>query len=239
MRRLLPSRAQSLRRLLTTHAAPPPSGPNHRSIMALDANTIRPFVQPSSFVAPSASVIGSVAINDRSSVMYGTVVRGDLAYIRIGAYTEIGENCMLSAGAVDDSLSPSDAVAAGLSIDPELFIGDYCHVGAGVTLRGCTLQGDNVIGHCCVVSEGAVLERYAMLEPGTKVEDGVEIPEGQVWAGNPARKVRDLSSDEKLKLRKAAIKRYSVTQRHMYEFLPVGMVYLEKEAVSAKNNSKE
>ena len=219
-------------RRFCTRPAPPSDGPNHRSIMALDANTIRPFVQPNAFVAPSASVMGSVTVNDKTAIMYGAVVRGDLALIQIGAYVTIGENSVLTAGAVDGTMSPSDAISTGLPVEPELYVGDYSLVEAGVTLRGCRLAGVNVIGHCTSIGEGAVIGRFSIVLPGSVVEDGTEIPEKEVWGGNPARKVRDVTEDEQIKHMQDAERRVAVTTQHAYEFLPVGTVYLEKEALT-------
>ncbi|KAI0563290.1 carbonic anhydrase 6 [Gracilaria domingensis] len=165
--------------------------------------------------------------------MYGAVVRGDLALIQIGALTVIGENSVLTAGAVDGTMSPTDAVATGLTIEPELWVGDYCLIGANVTLKGCRIEGCNIIGHCSTVAEGAVVGRYSVLEPGTYVGEGVIIPDGELWAGSPARKVRDVTADEQLKMKQEAERRYAVTSSHAYEFLPVGFGYLEKEAIES------
>ena len=130
--------APAIRRALATQTpAPPPTGPNHRSLLALDADSIRPFVQPNAFVAPSASVIGSVVANDYASIMYGSVVRGDLALIHIGAHSSVQDNCSLTAGRVEGSLSPTDAVASGLELEPELFVGDFTTVGPNSTLSSC------------------------------------------------------------------------------------------------------
>lgn len=214
--------------------AAPGDGPNHRSIMALDGHTIRPFVQPNSYVAPSASVIGSVVVNDRSAVMYGAVVRGDLAVIHVGAHVTVGENATLHAGAVEGSLSPADAVSTGLPIRPELFVGDYSFVGANASLKSCYLRGDNVIGHCATVGDGARLGRYAVVLPGSSVGEDVEIPDGEVWGGSPAAKVGELSDDDKTAHRSEANESYALMQEHSSEFLPVGTAYLEKEALEKK-----
>lgn len=214
-----------------TGVAPPGDGPNHRSVMTLDGYTIRPFVQPNVFVAPSASVIGSVMINDSSFIMYGGVIRGDLALIHIGAFTVIGENSVITAGEVSDGLSPSDAVAAGLPIEPELVVGDLCHVGACVNLQSCFLDGDNVVGHGCTIGKGSRMGRFAELLPRSFVGEGVQIPEGEVWGGCPAVKVGTLTSEVKDKRRADGIKIGELTSAHAWEFLPGGSVYWEKEAL--------
>lgn len=222
------------RRLFSTKAAAPGTGPNHRSIMALDGHSIRPFVQPNAFIAPSASIIGSVTVNDKSAVMYGAVVRGDLALIQIGALTVIGENSILTAGAVDSSseISPSEAVAMGLSLEPELFVGDYCLVGPNVSMESCHVDGFNVIGAGSTIEKGARVGRYVVLEAGSRVPAGTEIPDGEIWGGCPAVKVGEVTDDHKVEVQRAAEVRYGVTQDHMYEFLPYGTAYLEKEALA-------
>ena len=215
----------------TNRIAPPGSGPNHRSLLALDGNTIRPFVQPNAYVAPNASVIGSVVVNDKAAVMYGAVVRGDLALIHIGGLTVIGDNSTLNAGTVDGSLSPSDAIATGLTLKPALFVGDYTLVGANCALHSCSLQGFNVVGDGCVIEEGARIGLHSIVEPKSVVPADMDIPEGELWGGSPAQKIRELTVEEKDEIRKLAQRRCSVTREHAYEFLPVGTVYWEKEKV--------
>lgn len=107
--------------------------------MALDGNTIRPFIQPNTLIAPCASVIGSVVVNDNSAILYGAVVRGDLAVIHVGAHVIVEENATLSAGHVRDGLTPREAIESGLAIRPALFVGDFSTVGAGAVLDGLSL----------------------------------------------------------------------------------------------------
>lgn len=227
--------AAQARRLLATKAAPPGDGPNHRSILALDGNTIRPFVQPNAYVAPSASIIGSVVVNDKTAVMYGAVVRGDLALIHIGAYSFIGDNSTLTAGVVDSDMSPADAVASGLSLKPELLVGDYTLVGANVALTSCHLEGENVIGDCAVIEAGARIGRCAVIAPNSVVAADTHVPEGELWSGSPAEKVRDVTADEKERNQHAAVARTAITAAHASEFLPVGTAYLEKEQIARES----
>lgn len=202
--------------------------------MTLDAYTIRPYIQPDAFVAPSASVIGSVTMNDRAAVMYGCVVRGDLALIHIGIDTTVCENTVITAGKVrEGELSPADAVAVGLPIEPETTVGDFSYVGANCHLHSCTLDGENLIGHGTVIERGARIGRNAEILPGSWVAPDAYVPEGEVWAGSPATKVGTVSDDDKLARRKAAVARAKITSAHLWEFLPYGTVYQEKEALTS------
>lgn len=212
-------------------AASPGDGPNHRSVMTLDSYSIRPYIQPNAFVAPSASIIGSVTVNDGTFVMYGAVVRGDLALISIGVFARIGENSVLTAGEVSKGFSPSDAVAAGLPIEPELFVGDFSNVGADVKLDSCFLDGDNVIGHGASVGKGSRLERYAELLPRSTVGEDMVVGEDEVWGGSPAVKIRTLNDEEKLARREEARATVFLAATHSHEFLPGGTAYWEKEAL--------
>lgn len=229
------------RRALTTKIQPtaPGNGPNHRSIMALDGNTIRPFVQPNAFIAPSASVIGSVVVNDKTAVMYGAVIRGDLALIQIGAVTTIGENSILTAGAVDGALSPADAMSTGLAIEPELFVGDYVFIGANCALHSCRVENCTVIGHCTTIAEGAHVGFNAVVEPNSYVEEGTIIGDNEVWGGSPAKKIRVLTDDDVAKLKPKADANYTITAAHAYEFLPKGTVYWEKERMQKDESLKQ
>lgn len=221
--------------------------------MSLDGNSIRPHVQPNAFVAPSASVIGSVAINDKAMVGYGAVVRGDLALIHIGFASTIGDNGVLTAGEVvvssssssspssDDgnnnttrrsryNLTPTDAVATGLSLEPELVVGDFCTIGANTTLESCFLDGDNEVGHNCRIEAGARMARYSVLLPGSTLEQGAQVGKAEVWGGSPAAKVDTVHPDSLVPRRKKVLgDNGKMVPAHSYEFLPVGSAYWEKE----------
>lgn len=174
-------------------------------------------------------------VNDKSAVMYGAVVRGDLAVIRVGLHVTIGENATLSAGEVEDAVSRGEAIAGGMSLEPQLFVGDYSVVGANASLRGCFLEGDNVVGSCAFVGDGARLGRYAEILAGGVVGNGVEVGEGEIWGGSPARKVGLVDEDERVERRKTAERSFGWMQRHAYEFLPVGTVYWEKERLEEES----
>jgi gamma-carbonic anhydrase len=218
-------------------AQPPPAVPNHRSVLALDGDAIRPFVQPNAFVAPSASVIGSVVVNDKAAVMYGAVVRGDLALIHIGAYSIIGDNATLAAGAIDGEMSPSDAIHTGLAVKADLTVGDYSNVGANSSLTSCTLDGRNIIGAGSTVNPGVKIGLGSVLEPNSMVPPDTEIPAAELWGGRPAHKIRSLSSDEISTFQRNAVDANATTTDHSFEFLPVGFGYLEREKTLKTNST--
>ena len=75
-------------------------------------------------------------------------------------------------------------------------IGKYVTVGQGCLLRSATVEDKVVIGDRSILMEGCLVESNSVLAPGTVLPPGRLVPSGQLWAGNPARYVRDLSKDE-------------------------------------------
>lgn len=192
----------------------------HRAVMNLFEK--HPWTSADVFVAPSASVIGDVDINMRSSVMYGAVLRGDNNKIDIGAFTTIGDKAVIST--VKTVEGRPDAVTR---------IGDYVTIGAGALLQSCVVESRAKIGAGAVVMEGAVVEEYAEVAPGAVVHPGRRVPKGQLWAGNPAVYVQDLSKSDMGHHEEDAQAAADLAVEHATEFLPVGSVYLDAEKKAA------
>ncbi|VAX32446.1 Carbonic anhydrase, gamma class [hydrothermal vent metagenome] len=141
---------------------------------------IFPTIPSSVFIAPSADVIGDVVLGEESSVWFGTVIRGDVHYIRIGARTNIQDLSMLH---VTRKTHP-------------LVIGNEVTVGHHVTLHGCTVKDRVLVGMGAVILDGAVVGENAMVGAGALVTQGMEIPPGSLAFGNPAKVRRPLKPEE-------------------------------------------
>ncbi len=145
-----------------------------------------PQVDPAAFVAPGAQLIGDVAIGPESSIWYNCVLRGDVNRIRIGARTNIQD------GSVVHVDSPKPGAPAG---HPTL-IGDDVLIGHMAMVHGCVLHDRAFVGLGAIVMDGCEIESGAMLAAGAMLTPGKRIPGGQLWAGRPAKYVRDLSEEE-------------------------------------------
>ncbi|WP_324749848.1 gamma carbonic anhydrase family protein [Sphingomonas sp. LY54] len=145
-----------------------------------------PQVDPAAFVAPGAQLIGDVAIGPESSIWYNCVLRGDVNRIRIGARTNIQD------GSVVHVDSPKPGAAQG---HPTL-IGDDVLIGHMAMVHGCVLHDRAFVGLGAIVMDGCEIEGGAMLAAGAMLTPGKRIPAGQLWAGRPAKYVRDLSDEE-------------------------------------------
>ena len=165
---------------------------------------IHPQIAETAFVAPGSRIIGDVAISAEASIWYNCVVRGDVNAIRIGARTNIQ----------DGSVIHCDSAYGDHPGYPTI-IGEDCLVGHMAVLHGCTLKDRAFVGMGSVVLNGATIESDAMLAAGALLTPGKTIPSGQLWAGRPARYVRDLTPRE-LEENRTGVQNYvRHGQRHM------------------------
>lgn len=139
-----------------------------------------PTLDESVFVAPGASVIGDVVIGAGSSVWFGCVVRGDVNEIRVGQRSNIQDGTVVH-------------VTKGGN---GTYIGDDVLIGHNCTIHACSLESGSFIGMGSTILDGVVVEGGAMVAAGALVTPNKRVKRGELWAGNPARKLRDLSDDE-------------------------------------------
>lgn len=147
--------------------------------MILDYKGNTPKIDESAFIAQNATVIGDVEIGEQSSVWFGTVLRGDIAPIRIGSQTNIQDLSILHE-----------------TPDMPLVIEDNVTVGHKVTLHSCTIRKNALIGMDSTVLDGAVIGENAFIGAGSLVTPGTEIPANTLAFGRPARVVRDLTDED-------------------------------------------
>ncbi|KAG5177038.1 gamma carbonic anhydrase [Tribonema minus] len=141
-----------------------------------------PKVAANSFVAPTASLIGNVTLGEGASVWYGAVVRGDIHYVKIGDGTSIGDGAVVH--------------VAKFAGDLPAVIGSNVTVGAKATVHACTLEDGCVVGAGATVLDGATVSRGAVLAAGALAPPRCVVPPNQVWAGSPAKYVRDVTAAE-------------------------------------------
>jgi carbonic anhydrase/acetyltransferase-like protein (isoleucine patch superfamily) len=132
------------------------------------------------FIAENAAVIGDVELGDDCSIWYSAVVRGDVHSIRIGARTNIQDNCTLH-------------VTMGTF---PIRIAEEVTIGHGVVAHGCTIQRRALIGMGSRVLDGAVIGELALVGAGALVSEGMEVPPRTLVVGVPARIKRQLTPAE-------------------------------------------
>jgi gamma-carbonic anhydrase len=141
----------------------------------------RPVLGRSAWVAPSADVIGDVEMGEDSSVWYGSVVRGDVYPIRIGARTNVQDHCVLHV--------THDKYATVLH--------DDVTIGHRVVLHGCTVESGALVGIGAIVLDQAVIGEGALVGAGALVTPGTSIPRGMLAMGSPAKVIREVTDAER------------------------------------------
>jgi carbonic anhydrase/acetyltransferase-like protein (isoleucine patch superfamily) len=134
-----------------------------------------PQVDPNALVAPTAVLIGDVAVEEGASVWFGAVLRADFDKIVVGAGSSVQDNCVLH---TNEGLPTT--------------IGRNVTVGHLSLLEGCAIEDGAIVGMGSIVLNRARVGRRAMLAAGSVVAEGAEIPPEVVAAGAPARVKKEL-----------------------------------------------
>eukprot|EP01083_Nonionella_stella_P023026 63623_1 len=120
--------------------------------------------------------IGNVRVGLSSSIGHGTVVRGDVAPVRIGSHTKVHENCVVH--------------VTGSPCTPTT-VGNYVEVCQGSILHGCILHDNVSVRQSCIIMDGAVVGKSSIVLAGSLVPVGKVIPSNQIWSGRPVRYLKD------------------------------------------------
>lgn len=146
----------------------------------------KPQLAKNVYIHAAATVIGDVVLDDESSVWPGTVIRGDVNFIRIGYGTNVQDLSMLHVS------HKSEWDPAGAP----LVIGNYVTIGHTVILHGCTIEDECLIGMGSIVMDKAVVQKHVLLAAGSLVPEGKVLESGYLYMGRPAKKVRKLTEKE-------------------------------------------
>jgi carbonic anhydrase/acetyltransferase-like protein (isoleucine patch superfamily) len=161
-----------------------------------------PQIAKEAFIAPTATIIGDVTIEHGASVWYGSVVRGDLAPITIGANTNIQDNCTIHT-----------------EVNKPTIIGGHVTVGHNAVVHGCTLEERCLIGMNAVVLSGAVVKTGCVIAAGALIKEGQVTEPYQLLAGMPAVPKKDFTK-EILRILKLPISEYlELAQQHRKSFV--------------------
>jgi carbonic anhydrase/acetyltransferase-like protein (isoleucine patch superfamily) len=146
----------------------------------LPYKNIHPQIPDSVFVAQNAAIIGDVEIGEDSNIWYSVTIRGDVHEIRIGARTNIQDGSVIH---VTSNFQGT-------------YIGDDVTVGHMALLHACRVGNRCLVGMGSIMLDGAVMEEGSMLAAGSLLTPGKVVPTGQLWAGRPAKFMRDLTAEE-------------------------------------------
>ncbi|MDO3694119.1 gamma carbonic anhydrase family protein [Wenyingzhuangia sp. chi5] len=144
-----------------------------------ELNGNKPQFGKNCFLAENCVVIGEVTMGDDCSVWYNAVIRGDVHRITMGNKVNIQDGAVVHA---TYQKSPTT-------------IGNSVSVGHNAIVHGCTIHDNVLIGMGAIVMDNCVLESNCIIAAGAVVTKGTIVKSGSVYAGTPARKIKDLSEE--------------------------------------------
>ena len=143
-----------------------------------------PSIHASAFVAPGATVVGSITLAEESSVWFGAVLRGDINAIEVGPRSNIQDGAVVHV---------ADAYAAR--------IGSLVTVGHKAIVHACTVDDEVLVGMGAILLDGAHIGARSIIGAGALVTGGKHIPPGSLVLGSPAKVVRTLSLEEQANIK--------------------------------------
>lgn len=147
-------------------------------ILSLRGKT--PVIGAGCWLAPTATLIGDVELGPGCTVWFGAVLRGDVAPIRLGREVNIQDN----------------AVLHGTYGRHDTVLGDRVSVGHGAVVHGCHVGSDVLIGMGATVLDGVTIESRVIVGAGSVVTQGKTLASDGIYAGAPARRIKELSAEQ-------------------------------------------
>ena len=165
--------------------------------LKLPIHTTIPKTNDSVFIADSATLVGDITIGDHSSVWYGAVLRGDINQIKIGQRTNI-----------------QDLTCIHLENNLPCIIGNDVTVGHRAILHACTIEDGVLIGMGAIILNGAIIKKGAVIGAGAVVTEGSIVEEHSLWAGIPAKLIKQYSSNKFDENKQWAAKYVALAKHH-------------------------
>jgi carbonic anhydrase/acetyltransferase-like protein (isoleucine patch superfamily) len=147
--------------------------------LILPVKGIHPRFGDGVYLAPNATVVGDVVMGDGCSVWFTAVVRGDVNAIRLGNRVNVQDG----------------AVIHCTYEKTQTLVGDDVSIGHRAIVHGCTIGNQVLIGMGAIVMDNCVVGARSIIAAGAVLLEGTVVPEGSVFAGVPAKKVKDLSPE--------------------------------------------
>jgi carbonic anhydrase/acetyltransferase-like protein (isoleucine patch superfamily) len=145
----------------------------------LPVKDISPVFGKNCFIAPNATIVGDVVMGDDGSIWFGAVVRGDVGSIRLGNKVNIQDG----------------AVIHCTYQKSETLIGDNVSIGHNAIVHGCAVEDNVLIGMGAIVMDHAVIGQNSIIAAGAVILENTRVEAGSIYAGVPAKKVKDISQE--------------------------------------------
>ncbi|MBF0598195.1 gamma carbonic anhydrase family protein [Faecalibacter rhinopitheci] len=141
-----------------------------------ELNGKHPQMGENCFIAENAVIVGDVQMGNDCSIWFSAVIRGDVHYIKMGNKVNIQDNATIHA---TYQKSPTT-------------IGNNVSIGHNAIVHGCTIHDNVLIGMGAIVMDDCIIESNSLIAAGAVITKGTHVKEGELWAGVPAKKVKDV-----------------------------------------------
>lgn len=145
----------------------------------LPVKGVSPFIPDSCFVAPNATIVGDVEMGDECSIWFNAVVRGDVNSIRMGNKVNIQDGACIHC-----TYEKTKTV-----------IGNNVSIGHHALVHGCTVEDNVLIGMGAIVMDNAYIGTNTIIAAGAVILENTICESGSIYAGVPAKKVKDISQE--------------------------------------------
>ncbi|PCE63265.1 gamma carbonic anhydrase family protein [Sediminicola luteus] len=139
----------------------------------------KPKMGKDCFIAENATIVGEVEMGDQCSVWFNAVVRGDVHYIKMGDKVNVQDGAVVHC---TYKKSPTT-------------IGNNVSIAHNAIVHGCTIHDNVLVGMGSIVMDDCVVESNSIIAAGAVLTKGTHVPAGTVFAGMPAKKIKDISPD--------------------------------------------
>ena len=155
-----------------------PHGGSRRGLI-LPVKGVSPTIPEDCFIAPNATVVGDVVMGSECSVWFNTVVRGDVNSIRMG-----------------NKVNVQDGACIHCTYErTKTVIGNNVSIGHNAIVHGCTVEDNVLIGMGAIVMDNVHIGSNSIIAAGAVVLEGTLVDAGSIYAGVPAKKVKDISQE--------------------------------------------
>jgi|TARA_R110001592_G_C12984988_1_gene734509 carbonic anhydrase/acetyltransferase-like protein (isoleucine patch superfamily) len=138
-----------------------------------------PQIGEDCYIAENATIVGDVVMGNQCSIWFNAVLRGDVHYIKMGNKVNVQDGAVIHCTYLK---SPTN-------------IGNNVSIGHNAIVHGCTVHDNVLIGMGSIIMDDCIVESNSIIAAGAVVTKGTHVPSGSIFAGMPAKKIKDISTD--------------------------------------------
>lgn len=142
-------------------------------------NGVTPQIPDSCYITENATIVGDVTMGNHCSVWFNAVIRGDVHYIKMGNKVNVQDGAVIHA---TYKTSPTT-------------IGNNVSIGHNAIVHGCTIHDNVLIGMGSIIMDDCIIESHSIIAAGAVVTKNTKVESGSIYAGIPAKKLKDISPE--------------------------------------------